>query len=116
MDWIVWSNGKDYGCCKYWDNSERAVFSLTEEGFDVYVWDFDFDEFETDEPKTLILDDLEKWAVLRALDLKGWSQKKAAKLLGISARAMNSRVVKHKIINNNEPGNGKSTWTKNSKR
>lgn len=109
MSWIVWSNGKDYGCCKFWDESESAVLALIENGFE--VWNFESNESKT-EPETLELDDREKWAVLRALELEGWSQIKAAKLLGISPRSMNYKVVKHRIINT-ESGNGKSTWTKN---
>ncbi len=42
--------------------------------------------------ETLRLDELERRAILEALDRAGWVQKDAAALLGISLRAMNYRV------------------------
>lgn len=65
--------------------------------------------FETDEIRIISsqfnLDKIEKEFLIKALEITGYNQKDAAKLLGISARQVYSRVVKYKIIH--------SGWKKN---
>jgi len=110
MVWLVWSNGTEYGCCKSWDESYKAISALIENGFE--VWEIDLSDLDTGKFPNLNLNQLEKWAILKALDLRDWSQTEAADLLGISARVINHKIVKHGIIHT-ESGNGKSTWSKN---
>jgi len=56
-------------------------------------------------PDGILLDDLEKQAILEALRINGWVQKDAAKFLGISSRVMNYKVAKYEIKN--------PRWSKN---
>jgi transcriptional regulator with GAF, ATPase, and Fis domain len=46
---------------------------------------------------TLNLEKVEREVILRALELKGWVQKDAAELLGISPRALNYKIQYHNI-------------------
>lgn len=55
---------------------------------------------------TLNLNELEKQAILRALESRNWVQKDAAELLGISPRALNYKIQYHGITH--------STWKKNT--
>ncbi len=48
-------------------------------------------------PNGIVLDDLEKQAILEALRINNWVQKDAAKFLGISSRVMNYKVAKYEI-------------------
>ena len=50
-------------------------------------------------PASLDLDDLEKEAVLQALERANWVQKEAAASLGISSRVMNYKVKKFNLKN-----------------
>ena len=54
---------------------------------------------------TLKLEDLEREAILQALEISKWIQKEAAKLLGISPRSLNYKVKYHSITH--------SSWKKN---
>jgi len=54
---------------------------------------------------TFNLDKIEKEFLIKALEITGYNQKEAARLLGISPRQVYSRVVKYKIIH--------SSWKKN---
>lgn len=54
---------------------------------------------------TLKLDELEREAILQALEISGWVQKEAAKLLGISPRSLNYKVKYHSITH--------TSWKKN---
>ena len=56
-------------------------------------------------PNGILLDDLEKLAILEALRINNWVQKDAAKFLGISSRVMNYKVAKYEIKN--------PRWSKN---
>ena len=110
MGWLIWSNGSEYGCCKNWNGSQKAILALLENGFE--VWGIDFKDTDAGGTQPLNLKQLEKWAILKALNSNKWSQLKAAKILGISPRNINYKIQKHGIVNA-ESGNGKSTWTKN---
>lgn len=55
--------------------------------------------------KTLNLRIVEKELILNALELTGFSQKKSARLLGISPRKLNYIIARLKITHN--------SWTKN---
>ncbi|HHL73813.1 MAG TPA: sigma-54-dependent Fis family transcriptional regulator [Bacteroidetes bacterium] len=57
---------------------------------------------------TLNLNDIEKQAILKALEMRNWVQKDAAELLGISPRALNYKIQFHNIQH--------SSWKKNSGR
>jgi len=54
---------------------------------------------------TLKLEELEREAILQALEISRWIQKDAAKLLGISPRSLNYKVKYHSITH--------SSWKKN---
>ncbi len=56
-------------------------------------------------PNGILLDELEKQAILEALRINNWVQKDAAKFLGISSRVMNYKVAKYEIKN--------PRWSKN---
>jgi len=56
---------------------------------------------------TLNLSEIEREAILQALESKNWVQKDAAELLGISPRALNYKINFHKITH--------SSWKKNSR-
>ena len=110
MIWIVWSNENGYGCCKSWDGAWKAITALRRNGYEVCEIDMtDFNQFHT-----LNLKALERVAILKALDLKRWSQKKASVLLGITPRSLNYKISNHGIINERVPNDGRSTWTKHS--
>ena len=49
------------------------------------------------DPKTLNLEELERSAIVAALEQSGWVQSKAAKLLGITPRALVYKLDKHAI-------------------
>ena len=46
---------------------------------------------------TLNLEDVEKKAILEALEETAWVQSRAAKLLGVSRRALNYKIAKYGI-------------------
>jgi len=48
-------------------------------------------------PEGASLDEIERQALLLALDRCGWVQSDAAKLLGISARVMNYKMQQHNL-------------------
>ena len=54
---------------------------------------------------TLKLDELEREAIEKALEVSKWIQKDAAKLLGISPRSLNYKIKYHNITH--------SSWKKN---
>ena len=56
---------------------------------------------------TLNLTEIEKQAILRALEEKNWVQKEAAELLGVSPRALNYKIQFHNITH--------SSWKKNNR-
>lgn len=62
-------------------------------------------EFETPTLNTLDLNEVEKSTILKALEISKWVQKDAAKLLNISARALNYKIKFHQITHPN--------WKKN---
>lgn len=100
MELSIFSLRKFYHDCK----GEDITFHLLVEYFGVQVWDYDIkfgNEIEEEEPElnirvieTLDLEELEKRATLRALDLAKFVQRDAAKMLGISQRGINYRVKK----------------------
>ncbi len=55
--------------------------------------------------ETLNLIDIEKEAILKALQTSNWVQKEASRLLGISARALNYKINQHRITH--------PTWKRN---
>lgn len=75
--------GKEFFC---W---EKLFAKLNEK-------DFEKDD-ENRETTTLNLMELEKMAILKALEKADWQQKKAAEYLGVSARVLNYRIKKHNI-------------------
>ena len=72
--------GKDYFAA---GGKERRRLSDSEDGL-----------FAAD---TLNLNELEKQAIIQALDRRNWVQKEAAELLGISPRALNYKIHYHNI-------------------
>jgi len=56
---------------------------------------------ENEISEILDLNQLERAAILKALILKHWRQKDAAKLLNITPRALNHKIASHKITNPN---------------
>lgn len=62
-------------------------------------------EVETHQVTTLDLAEVEKSTILKALEISKWIQKDAAKLLNISARALNYKIKFHSITHPN--------WKKN---
>ena len=58
------------------------------------------------ENSNLKLDSLEREAIMKALDSSHWIQKDAAKLLGVSARALNYKIKYHNITH--------PSWKKNT--
>ena len=52
---------------------------------------------ESDGEDPLNLQELERRAILKALDKTNWIQKEAANLLGISPRALNYKISQHSI-------------------
>jgi len=55
---------------------------------------------------TLNLEEIEKGAIMKALQMSNWIQKDAARLLGISARALNYKINQHDITH--------PSWKKNN--
>ena len=43
------------------------------------------------------LDEIEKQAILQALEMSDWVQKKAAQLLGLTKRVLNYKIQRHEI-------------------
>lgn len=56
---------------------------------------------------TLDLNEIERQAIIRALEMRNWVQKDAAELLGISPRALNYKIQYHNITH--------ASWKKNTR-
>jgi len=96
MIWLIWSNGEEYGCCKSWDESWKAITALQRNGYE--VWEFDMTDFrkvDFEQFGTLDLEELERMAILKAFNSKDWSQINAASLLGVSPRSINYKIKNH---------------------
>ncbi len=94
MTWIVFSRGDEYGCCKWFRHSWKAVCALLREGFE--VWEIDMEGFNKNKDSvsinTLNLETLERTAILQALKIERGSQDRAAILCGISPRALHYKI------------------------
>lgn len=117
MIWIIWTGHGKTGYFKWTINSWRITDALVREDYE--VWEIDMSdrikknkEFKVN---TLNLEELEKEAILKALELNRWSQLKASVDLGLSPRALNYKIGKHGILNESTSNDGRSRWTKYTK-
>ena len=92
---------------------EEIDFDLLIEIFGQQMWDYDIifgNEVDEQEPDIKVVDtlnliDIEKQTVLQALEISGYSQRKAAKILGVTQRVLNYKIANWGIKH--------SSWKKN---
>lgn len=77
------------------------IWALLGENWDEFISDIipdtDYNECEFNDYDDLDLKELERKAILKALERNDYSQQKAASDLGVSPRKLNYKIMTHKI-------------------
>lgn len=98
MKYLLWKNCKSFDCEPWYGFPGQLEFLrwLEAEGNEYAIVDF-----ELEVPEFTVSDfnlvEIERRAILQALEKTDYEQQRAAELLGISARTMNHKVKLHKI-------------------
>ncbi len=83
---------KIYSMNRSFTNETITFFDLVEIfGNEIWYWT------DCDENNSLNLEHVERRCILKALVMTDWIQKEAAKLLGITKRVLNYKIVHHGI-------------------
>ena len=115
MIWVVWKLGDEHGCFQRSEDSWKIREALLRN--EAEVWEMDMNGYRTRIDSsfgTLNLEELEKSAIIEALNDNDWCQVNACVPLGLTPRTINYKIRKHNISNlKSDYPDGRFNWHKN---